>query len=94
MAFLWISLQPARRTTRAAENPVVQAGTLAADLVRRDFTINSMAFDLMANELIDHHNGLEDLASGNCAFCAGSVRDPTRVIRAARYAARLVPARG
>ena len=74
-----------------AENPVVQPGTLTADLVRRDFTINAMAFDLMAGELIDHHHGLEDLASGQLRFLhAGSVQDdPTRVIRAARYAARL-----
>ena len=34
--------------TRPAENPVVQPGTLTADLVRRDFTINAMAFDLVA----------------------------------------------
>ena len=74
-----------------AENPVVQAGSLTADLVRRDFTINAMAFDLVAGELIDQHHGLEDLASGQLRFIhSGSVRDdPTRVIRAARYAARL-----
>ena len=74
-----------------AENPVVRAGTLQADLARRDFTINAMAIDLVANELIDLHNGQEDLASGQLRFLhAGSVQDdPTRVIRAARYAARL-----
>ena len=74
-----------------AENPMVQAGTLQADLARRDFTINAMAFDLVANELIDLHHGQEDLASGQLRFLhVGSVQDdPTRVIRAARYAARL-----
>ena len=74
-----------------AENPMVQAGTLQADLARRDFTINAMAFDLVANELIDLHHGQEDLASGQLRFLhASSVQDdPTRVIRAARYAARL-----
>lgn len=74
-----------------AENPVVQAGTLQADLARRDFTINAMALDLVANELIDLHHGQEDLASGQLRFLhVGSVQDdPTRVIRAARYAARL-----
>ena len=74
-----------------AENPVVQGGTLQADLARRDFTINAMAFDLVANELIDLHHGQEDLASGQLRFLhASSVQDdPTRVIRAARYAARL-----
>ena len=74
-----------------AQNPVVQAGTLQADLARRDFTVNAMAFDLVAGELIDLHHGLEDLESGELRFLhAGSVQDdPTRVIRAARYAARL-----
>ena len=74
-----------------AENPVVREGTLQADLARRDFTINAMALDLVAGELIDLHHGQEDLASGQLRFLhAGSVQDdPTRVIRAARYAARL-----
>ena len=74
-----------------AENPVVRAGTLDADLARRDFTINAMALDLVAGELIDLHHGQEDLALGHIRFLhAGSVQDdPTRVIRAARYAARL-----
>ncbi len=74
-----------------AQNPVVRAGTLQADLARRDFTINAMALDLVAGELIDLQHGQEDLASGQLRFLhAGSVQDdPTRVIRAARYAARL-----
>ena len=74
-----------------AENPVVRAGTLQADLARRDFTINAMAIDLVADELIDLHHGKEDLKSSQLRFLhAGSVQDdPTRVIRAARYAARI-----
>ena len=74
-----------------AENPVVRAGTLQADLSRRDFTINAMAIDLVTGELIDLHHGQQDLASGQLRLLhAGSVADdPTRVIRAARYAARL-----
>ena len=74
-----------------AENPVVRAGTLQADLARRDFTINAMALDLVAGELIDLHHGQKDLESGQLRLLHGtSVQDdPTRVIRAARYAARL-----
>ena len=74
-----------------AENPVVRACTLQADLARRDFTINAMALDLVAGELIDLHHGQEDLAAGQLRFLhSGSVQDdPTRVIRAARYSARL-----
>ena len=85
-----LDLATARGRPRTSRNPVVQAGSLTADLVRRDFTINA-AFDLVTGELIDHHHGFEDLASGQLRFMhAGSVQDdPTRVIRAARYAARL-----
>ena len=74
-----------------AHNPVVEAGTLSADLVRRDFTINAMALDLISGELVDPHGGQRDLAQGQLVFLhADSVSDdPTRVIRAARYAARL-----
>ena len=61
------------------------------DLARRDFTINAMALDLVADELIDLHHGQEDLASNWLRFLhAYSVQDdPTRVIRAARYSARI-----
>ena len=70
---------------------MVRVSTLQADLARRDFTINAMAFDLVEGELIDLHHGQEDLASGLLRFLhSGSVQDdPTRVIRAARYAVRL-----
>ena len=74
-----------------AQNPVVQPGSLAADLVRRDLTINAMALDLISGELIDPHGGQSDLAAGHLQFlhpCSIS-DDPTRVIRAARYGARL-----
>ncbi|GIS13448.1 MAG: hypothetical protein CM15mP116_00310 [Synechococcus sp.] len=70
---------------------MVRAGTLQADLARRDFTINAMALDLVSGELIDLHHGQKDLESGQLRLLHGtSVQDdPTRVIRAARYAARL-----
>ena len=73
------------------DNPVVQPGSLAADLVRRDFTINAMALELISGELIDPHGGLEDLAANRLEFLhQNSVSDdPTRLIRAARYGARL-----
>lgn len=74
-----------------AENPQVKPGSLLGDLSRRDFTINAMAMDLLSGELIDPHQGQRDLAAGRLVFLhEGSVGDdPTRVIRAARYAARL-----
>jgi poly(A) polymerase len=73
------------------ENPVVERGSLDADLVRRDFTINAMAQDLLSGQLIDPHQGQQDLADRRLVFLHDeSVSDdPTRVIRASRYAARL-----
>jgi tRNA nucleotidyltransferase (CCA-adding enzyme) len=72
--------------------PEVQPAALSDDLVRRDFTVNSMAVPLAEpGTLVDHHGGLDDLRSGLLrVFHERSfVDDPTRALRAARYAARL-----
>ena len=72
--------------------PVVEpAEHVEADLARRDFTINAMAVPLRGEpRLIDPHGGREDLEAGLLRILhPGSfVDDPTRAIRAARYAAR------
>lgn len=77
-------------------NPIVEPGCLEFDLQRRDFTVNAMAWVLPAEAtavgvLLDPHGGAAHLARRELAFLhADSVRDdPTRVVRAARYAARL-----
>ena len=73
--------------------PVVNpAAAIAADLGRRDFTVNAMAIPLTgAPRLIDPHGGRDDLAAGMLRVLhrESFVDDPTRAIRAARYAARL-----
>jgi tRNA nucleotidyltransferase (CCA-adding enzyme) len=71
--------------------PEVAPATIAEDLARRDFTINAMAFPLAGDgELLDPHGGIEDLRAGRLRVLhPGSfVDDPTRALRAARYAAR------
>jgi tRNA nucleotidyltransferase (CCA-adding enzyme) len=72
--------------------PVVEpAAGVAADLARRDFTINAMAIPLHGEPcLIDPHRGRADLAAGLLRVLhPGSFQDdPTRALRAARYAAR------
>jgi tRNA nucleotidyltransferase (CCA-adding enzyme) len=72
--------------------PVVETATrVEADLARRDFTINAMALPLLGGpELIDPHGGRADLAAGQLRVLhPGSFADdPTRALRAARYAAR------
>ena len=74
-----------------AKNPVVQPGSLAADLVRRDLTINAMAVDLISGELIDPTAARKIWPQACLQFLhpASVSDDPTRVIRAARYGARL-----
>lgn len=72
-------------------NPAVTPGSLQADLKRRDFTINAMALDLISGELIDPFGGCVHLEARQLVFLhQNSVSDdPTRLIRAARYGARL-----
>jgi poly(A) polymerase len=77
-----------------AENPQVSFGSLEDDLARRDFTINAMALLLPGEPtvaLLDPHGGQADLERRQLRFLhPDSVRDdPTRILRGARYAARL-----
>lgn len=74
-----------------ADNPQVSFGCLADDLARRDFSINAMALELAGGTLLDPHGGQQDLERRQLRFLHGSsVRDdPTRLVRGARYAARL-----
>jgi tRNA nucleotidyltransferase (CCA-adding enzyme) len=72
--------------------PEVEPASIRDDLARRDFTINAMALPLEGEpELIDPHGGLEDLRGGRIRVLneQSFVDDPTRALRAARYAARL-----
>jgi tRNA nucleotidyltransferase (CCA-adding enzyme) len=72
--------------------PVVEPATaIEDDLRRRDFTINAMAIPLHGEPLlIDPHGGQADLAAGQLRIlhAVSFLDDPTRAIRAARYAAR------
>jgi len=72
--------------------PVVEPGAdLAADLYRRDFTINAMAIPLLGEpQLVDPYGGEVDLAAKQLRVLhpESFLDDPTRAIRAARYSAR------
>lgn len=79
------------RYSRPGALPEVSPAELEDDLARRDFTINAMAVDLADPErLLDPFDGMSDLRQGILRpLKPGSFReDPTRVLRAARYAAR------
>ena len=74
--------------------PTVFAATLADDLRRRDFAINAMAVALSRDDLghlYDPCGGLADLRAGTVRILhSGSfLDDPTRLLRAVRYEARL-----
>jgi poly(A) polymerase len=88
-----LDVASARRETYPVpgENPRVTLGALADDLARRDFSINAMALDLASGRLLDPHGGQADLQQRRLRWLhATSVGDdPTRLVRGARYAARL-----
>lgn len=78
-------------TTR---KPVVAFGdSLEGDLARRDFTVNAMALRLPQLVLVDPSGGLEDLLARRLSTPSGPEvsfgDDPLRMLRAARFAARL-----
>ncbi len=79
---------------RASRKPEVSYGKdLAADLRRRDFTVNAMAVTLPDKRFVDPHHGLRDLAQGVLRTPSTPHEsfddDPLRMLRAARFAARL-----
>ena len=72
-----------------AHNPVVMEGTLCADLVRRDFTINAMALDVARKVMHDPHFGIQDIERGivrsvGQAYARIS-EDALRILRAYRF---------
>ncbi|GAB4116706.1 MAG: multifunctional CCA addition/repair protein [Wenzhouxiangellaceae bacterium] len=65
--------------------------TIEDDLIRRDLTINAMAEDA-AGKLIDPYHGQQDLAARLLRHISPAfAEDPLRVLRVARFAAKLAP---
>jgi len=88
-----ISAARTERYEKSGKPPVTAPATIIEDLRRRDFTVNSMALSLNPGSrglLLDPFNGAADIESKllrvlhNYAF----VEDPSRLIRATRFAAR------
>jgi tRNA nucleotidyltransferase (CCA-adding enzyme) len=74
--------------------PVVKPATILDDLRRRDFTANAMALSLNDGSyglLMDPLNGVADIENRELRLVSnyGFIEDPVRMIRAARFMARL-----
>lgn len=71
--------------------PAVTAGRLKDDLLRRDFSINAIAIDLIDGTLHDPAGGEPDIAARlvRVLHDQSFIDDPTRIFRAIRLAVRL-----
>lgn len=71
--------------------PSVAPGRLNDDLLRRDFSINAIAVDILGGRVHDPTNGMADVAAKQIRVLHDQsfADDPTRVYRAVRLGARL-----
>jgi poly(A) polymerase len=68
-------------------------GSEAEDAMRRDFTINALYYDPIAEEVIDYLGGVADLRSRKLRMIGDPAtryrEDPVRMLRTVRFAAKL-----
>jgi tRNA nucleotidyltransferase (CCA-adding enzyme) len=74
--------------------PEVEAGSIKADLFRRDFAINALAMELDGQRfgrLLDPFGGLQDIRQGviRVLHSLSFVEDPTRIVRGVRFEVEL-----
>ncbi|MCR8539605.1 MAG: CCA tRNA nucleotidyltransferase [Prochlorococcus marinus CUG1439] len=88
-----IDIASARKEIYSAPgvNPIVTNSTIKEDLKRRDFTINSIAFEVSTRKIFDLYGGISDIKSKklNLLHSNSISDDPSRLIRCAKYASRL-----
>jgi poly(A) polymerase len=81
------------RYNQKSRFPVISHADLMADVMRRDFTINSLLIEVFSGDLIDlSGQGLEDLERGIIRTLRDPqivlTEDPLRILRAVRFTAR------
>ncbi len=68
-------------------------GNAREDVLRRDFTINALLYDVRTAEVIDHVGGVQDLSARTLRTIGDPVirfaEDPVRMLRAIKFCARL-----
>lgn len=68
-------------------------GPQEEDATRRDFTINAMYYDPQTQQVVDYHGGIGDAKSRTIRMIGDAAaryrEDPVRIIRAARFTAKL-----
>lgn len=68
-------------------------GTIEEDAKRRDFTLNSLYYDVRQFLIIDYCNGMQDLEQGIIRLIGDPTtryqEDPVRMLRAIRFSAKL-----
>ncbi len=71
-------------------NPSVFDTNIACDLKRRDFSINSIAYEISENKIYDPFNGIADIKKKELNLLhKNSIRDdPSRLLRCSKYATR------
>jgi len=91
----WIDFVNLRTETYSADSriPEIQFGTPEQDALRRDFTINSLFYNINEDKIEDFtQRGLEDLKNGivdtPLAASETFADDPLRVMRAVRFTSR------
>ena len=87
---------PRKKSAKTKEGMILQDnryGSFSEDACRRDFTVNAFYYNIDNFNVIDCHNGMDDLQKGLIRMIGDPLQryreDPVRMLRAIRFAAKL-----
>lgn len=86
---------PSEEVDQAAERILSDNvfGSIEEDVLRRDFTINAMYYNIANHTIVDYVGGMEDIKKRQIRLLGDPERryteDPVRILRAVRFAAKL-----